>query len=236
VCLALPRVANAKNPNPRAREAATGRSFSIRHLISSLERKKPSKVVHRGFSFQTRDECVKRVIDSRLTRFALSIVNAFTSPLVLSRRAVERVSFTNAKKVSGSLDTKDGRVESRAYVRKKFFPDAFLSRVDMGLSYATTADDVTYGINGKKSFELTDDGLTTLDVKGGVSMGSRSRGADVDARVELTQKIFNFQEDQDLKLRVGVDLSSRKVYGQIRENNWTFNTDFKEKWDVRYDL
>lgn len=151
-------------------------------------------------------------------------------------RAVERSSFTRAKKVSGSLDTKDGRVESRAYVRKKFFPDAFLSRVDMGLSYATTADDVTYGINGKKSFELTDDGLTTLDVKGGVSMGSRSRGADVDARVELTQKIFNFQEDQDLKLRVGVDLSSRKVYGQIRENNWTFNTDFKEKWDVRYDL
>ena len=68
-------------------------------------------------------------------------------------------------------------MESRAYVRKKFFPDAFLSRVDMGLSYATTADDVTYGINGKKSFELTDDGLTTLDVKGGVSMGSRSRGA-----------------------------------------------------------
>ena len=138
--------------------------------------------------------------------------------------------------VSGSLDTKDGRVESRAYVRKKFFPDAFLSRVDMGLSYATTADDVTYGIAGKKSFELTDDGLTTLDVKGGVSMGSKARGADVDARIELTQKIFNFQEDQDLKLRVGIDLGKRKVYGQIRENNWTFNTDFKERWDVRYDL
>ena len=73
--------------------------------------------------------------------------------------------------VSGSLDTKDGRVESRAYVRKKFFPEAVLSRVDMGLSYATTADDVKYGIAGKKSFELTDDGLTTLDVKGGVAGG-----------------------------------------------------------------
>ena len=94
-------------------------------------------------------------------------------------------------------------MESRAYVRKKFFPDAFLSRVDMGLSYATTQDDVTYGICGKKSFDLTDDGLTTLDVKGGVSMGSKARAADVDARLELTQKIFNFQEDQDLKLRVG---------------------------------
>ena len=121
-------------------------------------------------------------------------------------------------------------------MRKKFFPDAFLSRVDMGLSYATTADDVTYGVAGKKSFELTDDGLTTLDVKGGVSMGSKARGADLDARVELTQKIFNFQEDQDLKLRLGFDLGKKKVYGQIRENNWTFNTDFQDKWDVRYDL
>ena len=134
------------------------------------------------------------------------------------------------------MDTKDGRVESRAYVRKKFFPDAFLSRVDMGLSYATTADDVTYGIAGNKSFELTDDGLTTFDVKGGVSMGSKARGADVEAKIELTQKIFNFQEDQDLKLRVGFDVGKKKLYGQIRENNWTFNTDFRDKWDVRYDL
>ena len=94
-------------------------------------------------------------------------------------------------------------MESRAYVRKKFFPEAFLSRVDMGLSYATTQDDVQYGVAGKKSFELTDDGLTTLDIKGGMTMGSRARGAEFDGRVELTQKIFNFQEDQDLKLRLG---------------------------------
>jgi hypothetical protein len=39
-----------------------------------------------------------------------------------------------------------------------------------------------------------------------------------------------------LKLRLGFDLGKKKVYGQIRENNWTFNTDFQDKWDVRYDL
>ena len=127
-------------------------------------------------------------------------------------------------------------MESRAYVRKKFFPEAFLSRVDMGLSYATTQDDVQYGVAGKKSFELTDDWLTTLDIKGGMTMGSRARGAEFDGRVELTQKIFNFQEDQDLKLRLGFNVGERSFYGQIRENNWTFNTDFKDRWDVRYDL
>ena len=140
------------------------------------------------------------------------------------------------KQVSGSLDTKDGRVESKAYVRKKFFPEAVLSRVDMGLSYATTQDDVKYGVAGKKSFELTDDGLMTLDIKGGVSMGSKARGANFSGNVELTQKIFNFQEDQDLKLRVGFDVVKKGFYGQIRENNWTFNTNFKDRWDVKYDL
>ena len=43
----------------------------------------------------------------------------------------------HAAQVSGSLDTRDGRVESRAYVRKNFSPSSVLSRVDMGLSYAT---------------------------------------------------------------------------------------------------
>ena len=139
--------------------------------------------------------------------------------------------------VSGSLDTRDGRVESRAYVRKKFFPDSVLTRVDMGLSYATTQDDVRYGLNGRRTFDITDDGLLTLDVKGGCMVGSKgAKRPDVVGCVELTQKIFNFQEDQDLKLRLGYDLRERGFYGQIRENNWTFNTNFRDKWDVKYDL
>ena len=75
--------------------------------------------------------------------------------------------------VSGSLDTRDGLVESRAYVRKKFFPDSVLTRVDMGLSYATTQDDVRYGLNGRRTFDITDDGLLTLDVKGWCMVGSK---------------------------------------------------------------
>ena len=37
-------------------------------------------------------------------------------------------------------------------------------------------------------------------------------------------------------MRLGYDLAKQKLYGQIRENNWTFNTDFKDRLDVRYDL
>jgi len=39
-----------------------------------------------------------------------------------------------------------------------------------------------------------------------------------------------------LKLKLGYDAVKRGFYGQIRENNWSFNTNFKDKWDVQYDL
>ncbi len=46
--------------------------------------------------------------------------------------------------------------------------------------------------------------------------------------MELSQKVFNFTEDQDLKIRVGYDVARRQPYGQLRENNWTLDTG-KEK-------
>ena len=79
----------------------------------------------------------------------------------------------HAAQVSGSLDTRDGRVESRAYVRK-ILPQQCVIASDMGLSYATTQDDVKYGVAGKKTFELDHDGLLTLDVKGGAWWAARA--------------------------------------------------------------
>ena len=190
---------------------------------------------HRLFSPPSCERASSRRLRSRLSQ-PPPLPTPTARAWLTSSRPFGSSASRELNQVSGSLDTRDGRVESRAYVRKKFFPEAFLSRVDMGLSYATTQDDVKYGIATKKSFELTDDGLTTLDVKGGVTMGSKDARASFDGCVELTQKIFNFQEDQDLKLRIGWDARRRRLYGQIRENNWTFNTDFKERWDVRYDL
>jgi len=55
-------------------------------------------------------------------------------------------------------------------------------------------------------------------------------------KVELSQKIFNFTEDQDLKIKLGYDIARRTPYGQFRENNWTLDTDFRSKWSINYDL
>jgi hypothetical protein len=49
-------------------------------------------------------------------------------------------------------------------LRKKFFPE-WLTRVDLGAVYETNADEVKYVVGAKKSFELSDDGLLSLDVK-----------------------------------------------------------------------
>jgi hypothetical protein len=54
--------------------------------------------------------------------------------------------------------------------------------------------------------------------------------------LELSRKIFNFTEDQDLKLKIGASAHDRMMYAQLRENNWTLNVDANGKWDVRYDL
>ena len=180
--------------------------------------------------------------------------------------------------VQGKLDTSTGGLEGKVALRKKFFPEAsnpWYTRADLGASYESTTDEILYGVDAKKCFELSPDGLLTLDTKGGLQMsasrkkvcyearrGTKRKGfrkewfvfvfafssVTVNARVqsintdtsvspftqvwkgkvELSQKIFNFTEDQDLKIKLGYDIARRTPYGQFRENNWTLDTGKKE--------
>ena len=79
----VPRAPSGRErPNPTLEPAKRPRGEVSPSDISSLERKKEaaqSRSSKKGFSFQTRDERVKRVIDSRLTRFALSICCLYVS-------------------------------------------------------------------------------------------------------------------------------------------------------------
>ena len=58
--------------------------------------------------------------------------------------------------VSGSLDTRDGRMDGKAHVRKRLFSPAKSSplvpdRADIGLTYETKLDDVRYGARGAQN-------------------------------------------------------------------------------------
>ena len=48
------------------------------------------------------------------------------------------------------------------------------------------------------------DGMSTVTLRGGVSYGVKRSKPVIEGTIELTHKVFNFQEDQDLRLRVGV--------------------------------
>ncbi|KAK3282147.1 hypothetical protein CYMTET_10101 [Cymbomonas tetramitiformis] len=124
-----------------------------------------------------------------------------------------------------------------ASLRKKFFPQT-LTRLDLGALYTTDADDIRYCMKAKKSVELSDDGLLSLDFKGACSVSASRKPlrADFTGCAELSRKVFNFTEDQDLKLKIGYNAKDKVVYAQVRENNWTLNMDVNGRWGIRYDL
>ena len=89
-----------------------------------------------------------------------------------------------SRQVSGSLDTRDGRIDGRAHVRKRFFAPARTTplapdRADIGLTYETRRDDVRYGARVRKLLDVTPSGsgMTTLGIRGGVSYGIKRQAA-----------------------------------------------------------
>eukprot|EP00898_Chlorokybus_atmophyticus_P005503 jgi/Chlat1/5954/Chrsp4S06421 len=163
-------------------------------------------------------------IDSKTRRLRLAAKESFISD--------DNVALT----LAGSLDTTDASWTAKASLRKKFFPKTGVTRVDVGARYDTETEEVVYGVEALKNFEISEDGLLSVAVKGGYDFSVGRKSGRPKACVELTQKIFNFTEDQDLKIKLGYDLAARYPYAEIRENNWTFNTDFRTFWGVVYDL
>ena len=75
--------------------------------------------------------------------------------------------------VQGKLDTSTGVVDGKVALKKKFFPEAsnpWYTRADLGASYESTTDEILYGVDAKRCFELSPDGLLTLDTKAGLRM------------------------------------------------------------------
>jgi len=66
--------------------------------------------------------------------------------------------------VAADLDTREGIVAARAKLRKRYFPQHQF-HVDVGAEYATDADEIRYGMKARKKWEISEDGLLSLDLK-----------------------------------------------------------------------
>mmetsp|Transcript_3111 Transcript_3111/g.19170 ORF Transcript_3111/g.19170 Transcript_3111/m.19170 type:complete len:160 (-) Transcript_3111:248-727(-) len=77
--------------------------------------------------------------------------------------------------VAAELDTKEGHVSARAKLRKRYFPKHLGFHVDVGAEYATDADEIRYGVKGRKKWELSEDGLLSLDFKSKVQFSQMKR-------------------------------------------------------------
>ncbi|GMH27357.1 hypothetical protein Nepgr_029200 [Nepenthes gracilis] len=136
--------------------------------------------------------------------------------------------------VQGELDTKFGEAGYFSAVLRHFYPDISAS-LGLGLQY-DKHEKLRYTVRGKKAFSMPSNGLLSFNIKGRCDVDKefkerKSRGA-----AEFMWTIFNFQKDQDLRLKLGYEVFDKVPYMQIRENNWTFNADMRGRWNIRYDL
>ncbi|XP_027354412.1 outer envelope pore protein 21, chloroplastic isoform X1 [Abrus precatorius] len=145
-----------------------------------------------------------------------------------------RIDSNTFFQVHGELDTQLGQPSSLSALIRHFYPD-LSATLGVGVRY-DKRDRLRYTVSAKKTFPVTVDGLLNFKIKGGCDVDKefkerKSRGA-----AEFSWSIFNFQKDQDVRLRLGYEIFEQVPYLQIRENNWTFNTDYKGRWNVRFDL
>ncbi|KAI9200249.1 hypothetical protein LWI29_029932 [Acer saccharum] len=136
--------------------------------------------------------------------------------------------------VHGELDTRIGTPSYIGAMLRHFYPDLSAS-LGVGLQY-DRHEKLRYTVRGKKAFPVTSNGLLSFNIKGRCDVDQefkqrKSRGA-----AEFSWSIFNFQRDQDVRVKLGYEVFDKVPYLQIRENNWSLNADMNGRWNVRYDL
>lgn len=155
-------------------------------------------------------------------------------------------------KVQGQLNTRTGKLEYHGRLCKFVTGaarqrnlHAFKTKLRVGpmLKFDSNTDDIVGGLLLKKHQQLGSALDAWLKVGATVEMNTRTHKAEGTGHVRLSKSIYNFTERQDVRLSVGyrgvVDEQGNfkgDAYGQLRENNWSLNTDFQGYVGVRYDL
>jgi hypothetical protein len=76
--------------------------------------------------------------------------------------------------VHGKLNTHTGKAHGVAQLKRKFYPE-LLTSLDVGAKFDSQFREFTYDIQGKKTLPVTDNGLLSVDIKGGYNFNPGSK-------------------------------------------------------------
>lgn len=173
----------------------------------------------------------------------------FKEQLVTDQNIVLKLSgvfstVAGLREYTGTLRKFFSRGTGTRSVRSHYKKEKGAFRLGAGVSYASNLqqDQIKCQLSARKQFQVKSPDcwlkiLTTADYD------AKTQEVTGIGCLQLTKAIYNFTDTQDIRLRVGyeafVDAKgnvSGKPFGQIRENNWSFNTNFNNWWGIRYDL
>ncbi|KAH9305301.1 hypothetical protein KI387_009705, partial [Taxus chinensis] len=107
--------------------------------------------------------------------------------------------------IHGRLNTHTGAASGIAQFKRRFYPE-ILSSLDVGVKYESEIREFTCDLQGKKTLPIASNGLLSVDTKAGYNFNPGSQKGKQRGVVELTYKMFNFTQDQDVRLKIGFDL------------------------------
>lgn len=155
-------------------------------------------------------------------------------------------------KVQGQLNTRTGKLDYNGRLckfvtgtvrRRNIHAAKTKLRIGPMLKFDSANDDIIGGLLLKKHTPVAGHLDLWLKVAATAEMNSRTHKSEGFGHVRLSKSIYNFTDRQDVRLSVGyrgrVDEKGTvrgDYYGQLRENNWSLNTDFQGYVGVRYDL
>ncbi|KAL5705989.1 hypothetical protein ACHQM5_024208 [Ranunculus cassubicifolius] len=136
----------------------------------------------------------------------------------------------------GELDTRAGSPSYFAAIARYFEPKTG-AKLGLGIQcFNQVRFRHGYTSRAKTAIPITEDRSLNLNIKGRCDIDSEFDQKKGRAAAELSWSMFNFTEDQDVRLKIGYEFIDKVPYLQIRENNWTVNADINGKWNVRFDL
>lgn len=157
-------------------------------------------------------------------------------------------------KVTGGVNTQTGDVEYQGFLGKFFnakprsrsgyalAADKKQLRIGAGVHYDSASEMYQVGLTARKNIQLGK-GDTWLKLSQDALYNPQTQKPSGIGSAQVSKSFFNFTDTQDVRASVGCNafINHRgdivtAPFAQIRENNWSLNTDLKGNWSIRYDL